>query len=277
MKSQASVILDGRQAAKKHLEALAKEIERLQAPICLGTIQVGESKDAALYSRAMDRLLKSLGLVHEAHVFPENVSEKELLATIEKLNREPKITGILIFEPLPERLNGSRLLDAVNLHKDVEGCRYLLGSKERVVTPTAMAAVALVEEAGVPLQGLEAVVIGRSLVVGRPAALLLLDRDATVTICHSHTRDLKSHIEKADIVIAAVGKANLVKGAWIKPGAIVVDVGENVVDGKPVGDVEFEAAAGRAGFITPVPGGVGPLTNVMLVKNLLTLWKSSKS
>ncbi len=279
MKSQASVILDGREIAKKWLDALLSEIESLDiaGKLCLASVRVGESKEAALYSKAIETLLKKIGVAYEACVFPEKISERELIYEIEKLNHNAHLTGILIFSPLPGHLKEEKILDAVFASKDVEGRRFLPGLTDRAVAPTAQAAVALVEEAGVLLDGKEAVVIGRSLVVGKPAALLLLEKNATVTICHSRTKDLKSHVQRADILIASAGKPHLVRGEWIKPGAIVVDVGVNVVDGKVIGDVEYEAAKERAGFITPATGGVGPLTNVMLVKNLLTLWKSSRS
>ena len=193
---------------------------------------------------------------------------------ITKLNTDPAITGIMIFAPLPKHLNSASVTNAVAVSKDVEGRRILQGTgSDRVASPTALACLALIDEVNEDLEGKEAVIVGRSDVVGKPAALLLIDKRATVTVCNSKTKNLQKHIERADIVIATAGKAELIKGSWIKPGATVIDVGENLVNEKLVGDVEFAAAKERAGYLTPVPGGVGPLTNVMLVKNLLTLHK----
>ena len=162
-------------------------------------------------------------------------------------------------------------MNAIDILKDAEGRRLLHGLAERVISPTAAAAIALVEETGVEVSGKEAVVIGRSDVVGKPAAILLIEKGATVTVCNSKTKDLRKFVENADILIATAGKPELIKGEWIKPGAVVVDVGENIVNGRLVGDVEFETAKSRAAYLSPVPGGVGPLTNVMLIKNLITL------
>jgi methylenetetrahydrofolate dehydrogenase (NADP+)/methenyltetrahydrofolate cyclohydrolase len=202
---------------------------------------------------------------------PQKATEREICDQIEHLNKDKKVTGILVFSPLPKNLDYVKILNAIKLHKDIEGRRILHGFGDRVISPTASAVIKLFEETGVDAAGKEAVVIGHSDVVGKPIAILLLDKMATVTICHIKTRSLEEHVRRADIVVSAAGKANLVKGKWIKSGAVVIDVGENILDGKLVGDVEFDEAKNHAGFITPVPGGVGPLTNVMLVKNLLTL------
>ena len=177
----------------------------------------------------------------------------------------------MIFAPLPKSMRLETLLSGVDALKDVEGRRLIHAGKNKVMPPTALAAVALFEATGCDATGKEVLIIGRSDVVGKPAALLMLDKNATVTIAHSKTKDLRAHVERADIVIVSVGKPQIVKGEWIKPGAIVIDVGENVVGGKLVGDVEFEKAKERTSFISPVPGGVGPVTNVMLVRNLITL------
>ena len=198
-----------------------------------------------------------------------------MVKQIAKLNADPEVTGILLFSPLPPAFDSASLMNAVEISKDVEGRRVLQGSGNRVAPPTALACMALIEEISPDLEGKEAVVVGRSDVVGKPVALLLIDKRATVTVCNSKTKNLEERVRRADILVATAGKPNPSKGAWIKPGAIVIDVGETVVDGRLVGDVEFETAKEVAGYLTPVPGGVGPVTNVMLVKNLLSLhqWK----
>ncbi len=267
-------ILNGKEIAKKHLEKLSVQISELQkkgGSLTLASIRVGEPSDAVMYSRAIEKLVTKLGIRYQPFVFPENVDEETLIKEIRRLNSAPEITGVLIFSPLPRHLHAPTIVNALDFQKDVEGRRVLQGAGERVLSPTAEAAMLLIEETGSDIAGKEAVVVGRSENIGKPCAILLLDRNATVTVCHSKTNDLKAHIEKADIVVATVGKANLIRGAWIKPGATVIDIGENIVDGELKGDVEFEKAKERAAFISPVPGGVGPVTNVTLVKNLITL------
>jgi len=262
--NQTTHILNGRDIAEKLLARLAIEVEEIQKSgkkLILATVQVGESKDTALYSKSIERTFKKINAGYAPKVYSEKISEEELRKEISKLNRDPQVSAILVFSPLPAPIRQAAILKAIDISKNVE----------HVVPPTAAAAVALIEETGVEIMGQEAVVVGRSDTVGRPAAMLLLDKRATVTVCHSKTRNLRGHVENADIVIAAAGQPELIKGEWIKPGAIVIDVGENLINGKLVGDVEFEKAKARAGFISAVPGGVGPVTNVMLVKNLLTL------
>ncbi len=267
-------ILNGSDVAQKALTALSKRIEALRVEgktLGLAAVQVGDSKDALLYSRSLEKLLTKLHIYYRYAQFPEKISENDLEREIEGLNKDKQITGVMIFSPLPKHLDYVAVLNAVQLFKDVEGRRILHGFGDRVISPTASAVIKLFEETGIDAAGKEAVVVGHSDVVGKPVAILLLDKMATVTVCHIKTHSLEEHVRRADILIAAAGKPNLIKGKWIKPGAVIIDVGENVLNGKLVGDVEFEEAKNRAGFITPVPGGVGPLTNVMLVKNLLTL------
>ena len=273
-----ATILNGKEIAKKLLERISKDLSGLRAKnktLALSTIRVGENQDARVYASSIENLFKKLNIRYIPHAFSEKTSEAELVKQIAKLNADPEVTGILLFSPLPSSLNSVSLINAVEVSKDVEGRRVLQGSGHRVAPPTALACMALIEEISPDLEGKEAVVVGRSDVVGKPVALLLIDKRATVTVCNSKTKNLEERVRRADILIATAGKPNLIKGAWIKPGAIVIDVGENIVDGKPVGDVEFETAKEVAGYLTPVPGGVGPVTNVMLVKNLLSLhqWK----
>ena len=271
-----SVILYGKEIAAKRLEAFSKEIAELRrsgTALTLATVQVGDAHDTKLYAKAIENLLKKLDIQHSFISFPENIQERALCRQIVKIQNDSAVTGIMIFAPLPKHIRLETVLNWADALKDVEGRRLRNG----VMPPTAMAAVALFEETGYDATGKEALIIGRSDVVGKPTALLMLEKNATVTIAHSKTKDLKTHVQRADIVIVSAGKPELVKGEWIKPGAIVIDVGENAVDGKIIGDVEFEKAKERASFISPVPGGVGPVTNVMLVKNLITLCKLQKA
>ena len=273
-----ATILNGKEIAKKLLARISKDVSEIHAKnkaLALSTIRVGENRDALIYASAIENLFKKLNIRYVPHAFPEKVSESELIKQIVKLNADPEVTGIMLFSPLPPLLNSTSLMNAVEVSKDVEGRRVLQGSGNRVAPPTALACMALIEAVSPDLEGKEAVVVRRSDVVGKPVALLLIDKRATVTVCNSKTKNLEERVRRADILIATAGKPNLIKGAWIKPGAIVIDVGENIVDGKPVGDVEFETAKEVAGYLTPVPGGVGPVTNAMLVKNLLSLhqWK----
>ena len=236
----------------------------------LATVQVGASKDTELYFKYLEGLLGQIGIKLAAHSFTASAKEEEVIAEIVRLNRDPQVTGIMIFSPLPKTINAANLFDNIAMSKDVEG-RTFMKSHFGVISPTANAVLTLLEATHCDIAGKEAVVVGHSDLVGKPTAILLMDKLATVTVCHVKTKDLAEHVRHADIVVAAVGKAHVVKGEWIKPGAIVIDVGENVVDGKLVGDVEFETAKKNAAFISPVPGGVGPVTNVMLIKNLILL------
>ncbi|MBI4352632.1 MAG: bifunctional 5,10-methylenetetrahydrofolate dehydrogenase/5,10-methenyltetrahydrofolate cyclohydrolase [Candidatus Omnitrophica bacterium] len=267
-------LLKGKEIAEDLIGGLSRPIEGIRksgAPLCLAMLQAGAPRDVVLYAKSLGALLNRLHVEQISRVFPEGVSEETLLDEIEALNADENVTGIMVFSPLPASLNAVSVLNAIHFLKDVEGRRVQRGVNGRILSPTASAVLALIEKTGCEIAGKEAVVIGHSDLVGKPAAILLLDRMATVTVCHLGTRSLREHVSRADIVVAAAGKACLVKGDWIKEGAIVIDVGENHVAGELVGDVEFEAACERASFISPVPGGVGPLTNVMLVRNLLRL------
>ena len=269
-------ILNGKEIAAKYLEKLSKELSEIResgTTLTLSTVQVGNAHDTELYARAIANLLQKLGIRHIPFHFPEEVQENALRQEILKVSQDSHITGIMIFAPLPVRMALGSLLRIAGALKDVEGRLALLSSKSKIMSPTAMAAIALFEETQYDATGKEALIIGRSDVVGKPAALMMLEKNATVTIAHSKTVHLKEYVQRADIVIVSVGKPEIIKGDWIKPGAIVIDVGENIVNGKLVGDVEFEKAKDRASHISPVPGGVGPVTNVMLIQNLINLHK----
>lgn len=273
-------LLDGRELAKSLREKYRQDVEAASAalgrPVTLRTLRIGDAEDAKLYEDAIGRLMEKVGVRHERDRYASTATSAHVHEALRAGVSDPAITGILVLSPTPGHLPHADLVAALPHHKDAEGTRFEATSL-RTFPPTALACFELVRAAALPIAGKHAVVVGRSRIVGRPAFELLSQADATVTLCHSKTADLRAHIASADIVVAAVGRAGLIKGAWIKPGAVVVDAGENVVNGAPCGDVEFEAARERAGFITPVPGGVGPVTSLMLVRNLLTLASAARS
>ena len=278
-----SQILDGNEIARKYLENASREIQELNKEsgyrcLTLATIQVGESKGVTLYYNYLVKLSRQLDFNLQPLKFSESDKEGDILDEISRLMNSDSVTGIMVFSPLPRKNISDFIFLNLPPNKDVEGRTFLKSLKSHfgVYSPTALAVLTVLEATGCDLVGKEAVVIGHSDLVGKPTAVLLADKMATVVICHKETKQLEEHVRRADIVVAAVGKPNLIHGDWIKPGAIVIDVGENIVDGKVVGDVEFETAKKHASYITPVPGGVGPVTNVMLVKNLITLGKSWK-
>jgi 5,10-methylene-tetrahydrofolate dehydrogenase/methenyl tetrahydrofolate cyclohydrolase len=246
-------------------------------------VLVGERVDSAAYVASKQKACGELGMGSISHNLPADIAQDELEKLINKLNSSKEVNGILVQLPLPAHLNEERILQLISIEKDVDGFSPInigrLAQKDReplFVPCTPYGCIYLLEKAGVQMEGANAVVLGRSNIVGMPAALLLIGRNATVTVCHSRTRDIPGTVRQADILIAAIGKPEYVRGDWIRPGAAVIDVG---INSKPdaarksgyrlVGDVNFEEAREVAGFITPVPGGVGPMTIAMLMKNTL--------
>ena len=272
-------LIDGAAIARRIEGEVARECERLVrlgVTPSLVAVQVGHDAASALYIKRQRRACARLGVGYRVKEVPADVSEQALLREIALLNRSPQVTGIILQMPLPPHLNPRTLRRALRPDKDVEGVHpqnlgYLLSGRPVLVPCTAAAVMECVLAAGRSLEGLETVVVGHSEIVGKPAALLLMERLATVTVCHVGTRDLWFHTERAELLVVAVGKPHLIPGNRIREGAIVVDVGinESIVDGEPVvvGDVETEAALERASFITPVPGGVGPVTVATLLRN----------
>ncbi len=257
---------------KGRLEQMGGEPPKLVA------VLVGDNPGARAYAKTQAKACEETGITYELREFSEELSEMEMLEAIEQLNEDESVNGIILLMPVPEQMDARELQSAIDPIKDADGVHPAnLGSAvqgDRTLVPcTAQAVMALVEASGVDIEGAEAVVVGHSEIVGKPTALLLLDKFASTTVCHIATKDVPFHTRRADILVVAVGKAGLISGEQIKPGALVIDVGMNRVKdpetgkSKMVGDVVFEEAKEVAGIITPVPGGVGPLTVVMLLKN----------
>jgi methylenetetrahydrofolate dehydrogenase (NADP+)/methenyltetrahydrofolate cyclohydrolase len=270
-------LIDGKAAALALRERIAGEVARFRdaagrAP-GLAVVLVGEHPPSAAYVRSKVKATLEAGMESFEHRVPASATQDELVALIDRLNADPAVDGILVQLPLPDHIDEGRVLRAVSPRKDVDGFHpasagQLYLDEPTFVPATPLGIMALLEEYGVPLEGKRAVVIGRSTIVGKPAALLLLRANATVTICHSRTADLAAHVSQADVVVAAVGKAGVVSGEMVKPGAAVVDVGMNRTDEGLRGDVEPDAFE-VAGLMTPVPGGVGPMTIACLLANTL--------
>ena len=269
-------LIDGKALASSIRSQLKSRVEAIRlrrgAPPGLAVVLVGDDPASATYVRNKEKAALDLGMVSRIVRLPATASQAYVLHAVDTLNAAADIDGFLVQLPLPAGLDERAITGRIDPTKDADGLhpanmgRLLAGlPSPRPCTPAGV--IALLDHAQVSLKGARAVVIGRSAIVGKPMAMLLLERDATVTLCHSRTVDLAAEVRRAQIVIAAVGKPGLVQGDWIAPGATVIDVGTNRVDGKLVGDVDFAAAQARAAFITPVPGGVGPMTIAMLIRN----------
>lgn len=271
-------ILDGKALGQKLRAGFKQRAEELAAQGMrpgLAVILVGEDPASQVYVRNKVNACAEAGFHSEKHVYPADTEPRIVFDKIAELNADPKIHGILVQLPLPKHFDAEAVLDAIAAEKDVDGFHAenvgaLMQGQPCFIPCTPYGAMKFFEEAGVSLKGKEAVVVGRSNIVGKPMAMLLMHAGATVTVCHSQTRDLKSHCLRADILVAAIGKPKMITGDMIKPGAVVIDVGINrLADGKLCGDVDFESAKEVASFITPVPGGVGPMTITMLLANTL--------
>jgi methylenetetrahydrofolate dehydrogenase (NADP+)/methenyltetrahydrofolate cyclohydrolase len=293
-------LIDGKATAATIHEEIKAEVERLKAehradegrpadkerPIVpgLATVLVGENPASQFYVRSKQKRCAEVGIRSFGHTLPESASQEEVDGLVAELNANPEVHGILVQLPLPKHLDEERVLGAIGLNKDVDGFhpvnigRLAMKGREPMFAPcTPSGCIELLDRYGIEIEGKEAVMLGRSNIVGLPVAMLLLKRNATITICHSRTQDLPGTCRRADILIAAVGRPQMVKADWVKPGVAVIDVGINRVDDpsrkrgyRIVGDVDFEAVKEVAGYITPVPGGVGPMTIAMLLRNTLT-------
>jgi methylenetetrahydrofolate dehydrogenase (NADP+)/methenyltetrahydrofolate cyclohydrolase len=280
-----AAVIDGKAAAAKVRADVAAAVETFVARIGrkpgLATVRVGEDPASAVYVRSKGRATAEAGMESFSHNLPADTPEATLLALVETLNNDDRVDGILVQLPLPAQINSNRVLAAIDPAKDVDGFHVINAGRlavglDAMVPCTPLGCLYLLKQVLGDLSGKDAVVIGRSNIVGKPMAMLLLGESCTVTIAHSRTRDLPEVVRRADIVVAAVGRPEMVRGDWIKPGATVIDVGINRLPpaepdakGRLVGDVAFDEALGVAGAITPVPGGVGPMTIAMLMRNTL--------
>lgn len=276
-------ILDGKRISAEHLAHLTDELSQLKAQALplpkLVVVLVGDDPASQVYVGKKAQTAKQIGMASDVLTFPANTTQARLLEEIARLNADVSVHGILIQLPLPRHIDSLTVINAIDPAKDVDGLhplnlgRLLTGDDNACPPCTPAGVMTLLKAYNVPLAGKHAVILGRSNIVGKPMGLLLLREDATVSYCHSRTPDLPGWIGQADILVAAVGVPGLVKGADLKPGTVVIDVGINRVDGKLTGDVDFASAIGQASFITPVPGGVGPMTIATLMANTLACYR----
>jgi len=273
-----ATIIDGKAIANQIKEDVAREVKNLAehgVTPGLAVVKIGEDPASEVYVRIKRKTCDKLGIASFSHDLPAETTTKQLLHLLQELNVDRNVHGILVQLPLPKHIDEATIISAIDPAKDVDGFhpinagKLLVGEKSlRPCTPSGI--VKLIDSLGEEIRGKNAVVVGRSNIVGKPVALMLLERHATVTVCHSRTENIEDIVRKADIIVAAVGRANFVKGDWVKKGAIVIDVGINREDdGKLVGDVDYAGASERASAITPVPGGVGPMTIAMLMDNTI--------
>jgi len=277
-----TVVVDGLALAQDLRKKMAEEIGQLanaghRAP-CLSVVLVGDDPASASYIKGKRRACERIGMDSREHDLPASTSEAELLALLAELNADDGVDGILVQLPLPKGVNANRVAAAVDPAKDVDGLSptnagLLFQDEPGLYACTPLGVMEILDRYEVPLEGATAVVIGRSMIVGKPISQLLLRRNATVTVCHSRTRDLGEVCRRADVLVAAVGVPRMVKRDWVKPGAAVIDVGVTEVDGKLVGDVDFEAVQGVAALVTPSRRGVGPMTITMLLRNTLDAYR----
>ena len=277
------MIIDGKKEAALLREEIKKEIlllkEKTKKAPGLSVILIGDYAPSQIYVKNKEKNSKEVGINSEVIKYPKDITEQEVLNKIKELNNNPEVSGILVQLPLPKHINKEKIINAIHPKKDVDGFNpinvgNLASGYEAIIPCTPLGCLHLIKKIEKNLTGKHAVVIGRSNLNGKPMAQLLLRENCTVTIVHSKTKDLKAECQKADILVAAVGKANLVKGDWVKKDSIIIDVGINKVEEKIVGDVDFESVKEKVKAITPVPGGVGPMTIACLLKNTLECFKA---
>ena len=276
-------IIDGKALSDKILKEIENEHSELQAKIGrkagLAVIIVGENPASQIYVRNKIRACERVGFHSETIRFDENITEENLLLEIEKLNNDSNIDGILVQLPIPKHINELKVINAISAEKDVDGFhttnigKMMIGDETGFLPCTPAGVIQMFEEYNIDLEGKDVLVIGQSNIVGKPMTLLLINKRATVQVCNSKTKNLPEKLQKADVVVAAAGSPKLVKGSDVKEGVVVIDIGINRVNGKICGDVDFEEVSQKASYITPVPGGVGPMTIAMLIKNTFKSYK----
>lgn len=277
-----TVVVDGKALSQQIRGELAEEVRKLaesgRRPPCLAVVLVGDNPASASYIKGKRRACARVGMQSVERDLPASAGEADVLALVDELNRDDSIDGILVQLPLPDGVSATAVARAVDPAKDVDGLHPMNSGRLLQGVPglypcTPVGIIEVLDRHEIPIEGAHAVVVGRSEIVGKPVSLLLLHRHATVTICHSRTRDLPGVCREADILVAAVGRARMIQPDWVKPGAALIDVGVNEVDGKLVGDVDFEGVQGIAGLVTPPRGGVGPMTITMLLRNTLQAYR----
>ncbi|MBF0274508.1 MAG: bifunctional methylenetetrahydrofolate dehydrogenase/methenyltetrahydrofolate cyclohydrolase FolD [Nitrospinae bacterium] len=275
-------LIDGKKISTELKEELKKEVDSLREKTGrvpgLAVVLIGEDPASAVYVRNKERSCEMVGIASFPYRLPDTTGEEELLALVQELNERKDVDGILVQLPLPKHCDEQKIMDMIFPEKDVDGFHpynvgKLLMGDEALAACTPKGCMTLLDRYGIDPSGMNAVIIGRSMIVGKPAAAMLTKRNATVTICHSRTQNLPEVVGRADIIVAAIGRAKFVTSDMVKEGAVIIDVGINRVDGKLVGDVDFEECSKKASFITPVPGGVGPMTIATLMENCVTAFK----
>jgi len=274
-------IINGKKISSKLLENIKKRVKNLKEKPGLALVLVGNNPASEIYVNFKEKTCKEIGFYCERYNLPKDVFQDDLLKIVDELNQKKEIHGILVQLPLPKQINENLIIDSILSYKDVDGFTpvnlgNLVNNNNMLVPATARAVMVLIESTKTKIEGKNAVVVGRSNIVGKPVSLLLLQKNATVTLCHSKTKNLAEHTKNADILVVACGKAGLIKKDMVKKDAVVIDVGINRIGKKVVGDVDFENVKEVAGFITPVPGGVGPMTIAMLLDNTLMAAKLRK-
>jgi len=282
-----ATILSGKELAKAMQDEIGAEVAAFKNKYgvvpTIAVLRVGEDPASVSYAKAIEKAFSGRGMGFALHALPETATQTEVVALVARLNADEHVHGIMVQEPLPKGIDEAVVKDALSPNKDVDGVHPVNAGRLAQVAPvgrppmvgpffvpaTPAGGLEILKRHKVELQGKHAVVVGRSNIVGKPMAMLLLRENATVTMCHSLTADLAAVCRSGDILCAAVGRARMIKGDWIKPGAVVIDFGVNFVDGQMCGDVDFEAAQAVASMITPVPGGTGPMTNIMLMRNVI--------
>ncbi len=274
------ILLDGKKLSQELIARFKVEVALFPKKPGLTVILVGDDPASHVYVKNKDLACQKVGINSQVVRLPSTTSREELISAIQKLNKDSSVHGILVQLPLPKHLDAEEILSYVSEAKDVDGFHTMNAGKlfrglKSLVPCTPKGVIALMKEYNVPIKGKHAVVLGRSNIVGKPMAQLLLNEDATVTICHRYSENVEKFCQQADIIVAAVGKCDLIRESWVKKGACVIDVGINrTPDGKMCGDVSFDEVSKKAGWITPVPGGVGPMTIAMLLENTIQAFKS---
>lgn len=275
------MIIDGKKLQSEVKDKLINKIDNISDKLKLVVIQVGDDPASSVYVRNKGKLCNDVGILFEHVKYDDSILEKELISKIDELNNDSSVTGILVQLPLPSSINEDRVLESIKYYKDVDGLTSdnignLFAGNDGIVPCTALGVMEILDSVNTDFVGANVVIVGRSKLVGLPLVALFSRRNSTVTLCHSKTKDLKSITSNADILVVAVGKKEFIDGSYVKDGSIVVDVGINRYDGKLYGDCEFSSVLPKVKYITPVPGGVGPLTVVMLVNNVIKAYELQK-